>query len=205
MPEPVQSSLQFYLNWTKERIEEMDATLASLASTAAWLQADSKRSAEQLIAGLKKRRDEFSAAANKQAEAHEAAWQSVKAQLESQWQQFEAQIKTYFETVGKQAEQQQAAFRDVAAAQAKAWRRAADTLREQADKVAAARRVDIDALLERLKVEAADAEAQLQKLKQAGSQSWASLSAALADSRKRFDQATREAWEAVKRAASPKT
>jgi hypothetical protein len=31
---PAQSSMHFYLNWAKERIDEMDATLASLESKA---------------------------------------------------------------------------------------------------------------------------------------------------------------------------
>jgi len=38
----------------------------------------------------------------------------------------------------------------------------------------------------------------LQKLKQAGSESWSVLSAALAESRKAFDQANQAAWNALK-------
>jgi len=52
---------------------------------------------------------------------------------------------------------------------------------------------------------AAEAEARMQKLKQAGSESWSALSAALAESRKAFDRANQEAWDALKRAAPPKT
>jgi hypothetical protein len=63
----MQSSMHFYLNWTKERIDEMDATLASLEAKASQVQADSKAKADQLIADLKKRRDEFQATAKKQA------------------------------------------------------------------------------------------------------------------------------------------
>ncbi len=81
----------------------------------------------------------------KQAEAGEAAWERNKVQLDSQWKAFEAQVKTYIETVGKQVQQQQAPFRDVAAAQVKAWREAADTIHDVAAKMAAARRADIDA------------------------------------------------------------
>ena len=44
----------------------------------------------------------------------------------------------------------------------------------------------------------------LQKLKQAGSESWSVLSAALAESRKAFDQANQAAWDALK-GASPKS
>ena len=129
---PEQSSAHFYLNWAKERIDEMDATLASLEAKASQLQADAKSRAGQLIADLQKRRDEFQAAVKKQVEAGQAAWERTKTQLESQWNGFEAQVKAYFETVGKQVQQQQATFQDVAAAQVKAWREAADKLHTEA-------------------------------------------------------------------------
>jgi hypothetical protein len=58
----VQSSMHFYLNWAKERIDEMDATLASLETKANQVQAkagqvqvDSRVRADQLVADLKKR------------------------------------------------------------------------------------------------------------------------------------------------------
>ena len=56
-----------------------------------------------------------------------------------------------------------------------------------------------------MKADAADAGAQLQKLKQAGSESWTALSAALAKSRMAFDRANQAAWDALKRAAPPTT
>ena len=198
-----QSSMHAYLNWTKQRIDEMDATLASLEAKVGQVKAESKAKADQMLADMKKRRDEFQAKAKAQVQAGEAAMQASKAQLESLWHGFEAQVKTYFDTVGKQVEQQQATFRDVAAAQAKAWREATDKLHSEATKVSAARRADVDAALKQMKADAAEAEARLQKLKQAGSESWAAMSAALAESRKAFDQANQKAWDALKRATSP--
>ncbi|NRQ12825.1 hypothetical protein [Ensifer sesbaniae] len=202
---PEQSAMQSYLSWTKERIDEMDATLASREAIASQVKADSKAKAEQLADDLRKRRDEFQAKVKAQAQAGEAAMQAGKAQLEAQWQGFEAQVNTYFQTVGKQIEQQQATFQQVAAAQAKAWREAADKLHAEASKVATARRADIDAALEQMRADAADAEARLQTLKQAGSDSWVALSAALAEARKAFDRANRVVWDAFKRASPPKS
>jgi hypothetical protein len=51
-----------------------------------------------------------------------------------------------------------------------------------------------------MKADAAEAETRLQKLKQAGGESWSALSAALAESRKAFDRANQQAWDALKRA-----
>ena len=56
-----QSSMHWYLNWAKQRIDEMDATLASFEAQTAKAKADSKVQADQLIAELKKQRDQFQA------------------------------------------------------------------------------------------------------------------------------------------------
>ena len=202
---PERSSMHLYLNWAKERIDEMDATLASLEAKAGQVQGDFKVKANQLIADMEKRRDEFESAVKKQAEASDAAWERTKGQLESQWNGFEAQVKTYIDIVGKHIDQQQATFRDVAAAQVKAWREAADKFHGAATKLAAERRADIDDAVTQMKADACEAEAHLQKLKQAGSESWTALSAALAESRKAFDRANQAAWDAFKRATPPTT
>jgi hypothetical protein len=196
-----QSSIHVYLNWAKERIDEMDAALASLEDKASQVKADAKAKAEELVTDLKQRRDDFRAKVKAQTQADEAAWQRTKTQLETDWRDFQVQVTTYFETVAKQIGQQQATFRDVAAAQVKAWREAADKLREEGAKLAAASRADVDAAVERMKAEAVEAETRLQKLKQAGTESWTVLSAALEESRKTFDRANQEVWNALKRAA----
>ena len=200
---PEHSSVYFYLNWAKERIDEMDATLASLEAKTGQVRADSKANADEFIADLKKRRDEFEATAKAQAQAGEAAWQRTKAQLESQWNIFETQVKAYFDTVGKQIEQQQATFRDVASAQIKAWHEAADKLHDSTVKMAAAKRTELDAAIKQMKTQASEAEARLQKLKQARDESWSALSAALADSREAFDRANQASWDAFRRTTSP--
>jgi len=194
---PEHSSIHPYLNWTKERLDEMDATLASLEGKASQVKADSKAHADKLIGELKKRRDEFQAKVKAEAQAGEAALQATKPQLESQWQAFEAQVRTYFDTVGKQIELQQATFRDVAAAQVKAWREAADKVHNAATKVAAEKRTNLDTAVKQMKADAAEAE---EKLKQAGKESWAALSAALAESRKAFDRANQKISDELKRA-----
>ena len=71
---PAQSSMHFYLNWAKERIDEMDATLASLEANASQVQAEFKVKANQLIADLKKRRDQFQAAVRPPGSARKRNW-----------------------------------------------------------------------------------------------------------------------------------
>jgi hypothetical protein len=198
---PQLSSMHFYLNSAKQRIDEMDATLASLEAQAGQVQAEAQAKAAQIVAQLKKQRDEFQADVKKQSEASGAAWERNKAELESRWKAFQAQVTTYVETAAKQVPQQQALFRDVAAAQAKAWREATDTIGEVAAKFAAGRRADVDAALKKMKADAAEAETRLQQLGKTGQQSWAALSTGLAEARKAFDRANQAAWDAVKDAA----
>ncbi|NRP74765.1 hypothetical protein ILFOPFJJ_05687 [Ensifer psoraleae] len=202
---PEQSSMHSYLSWTKERLDEMDAVLASLETKTDQGKTELRRRVDQLMSDLSKRRDEFQAQVKAQAEAGETAIKASNAQLESLWHGFEAQVESYFETIGEQIEQQQATFRKVAAAQAKAWREAADKLHYEAARVAATRRADMDAAIKQMRVDAAEAEARLQKLKQAGSDSWISMSSALSEARKAFDQANQRGWDALKRAAFPRS
>ena len=42
-----QSRMHAYVNWTKQRIDEMDATLASLEAKAGQVKAESKAKADQ--------------------------------------------------------------------------------------------------------------------------------------------------------------
>ena len=199
---PEQSSMHLYLNWAKERIDEMDAALASFEVKAGHAKTDSKVKAEQIVADLKKRRDEFQALMKTQGEAGEVAWERAKADLQGQWTAFEAQVKTYFEGAGQQIQQQQATFKDIAAAQAKAWHEATEKFRAASGTVVAARSADLDAALKQMKSDASEAEARVEKLKQAGSESWSVLSAALAESRKAFDQANQAAWNAFRGSGS---
>jgi hypothetical protein len=104
-------------------------------------------------------------------------WLNAKSQMETTWKGFEAEVKKYVETFGKQVDQQQATFHGAATAQLKAWRDAADKIQSAATELASDRRNDIDAALKRMKSDASEAEANLQKLKRAGEESWGALKA----------------------------
>ena len=121
--------------------------------------------------------------------------------MESEWSAFEADLKAYLDSVGKQIDQQQATFRNVAAAQMKAWQEAATKFQSAAARLGEKRRADMEAVVEQMKADASQAEARLQEFKQAGKESWTVLSAALAESRKAFDRANQTAYDALKRAA----
>lgn len=196
------SSAHFFLSWAKERVDEMDATLASLESKSAQMQAEIRVKAHQFLAEMKKKRDEFESIVKKQAEAGEAVWDSAKVRLETEWKGFQAETAKYLETFGKGIEQQQAVFQSQVTAQLNAWRETADKLNGAAKEFATERRREIDATVSRMKADAVAAEKKLQDLARAGTESWSALNAALTETRATFDRANQAAREAFKRATS---
>ncbi|MBR1205877.1 MULTISPECIES: hypothetical protein [unclassified Bradyrhizobium] len=196
-----QSNIHFFTIWAKERLDEMDATMTSLEGRAAEVQADVRDKAKKVLADLRKQRDDFRDTMKKQSEANESAWTQAKAKLDGDWRVFEVEVKKYVDSFGKQIEHQQATFKLQADAQLKAWREAADKLGGDAKKFASERRGDVDAAIKRMIADATEAEKKLEKLNQAGSQSWSVLMAALTETRAAFDRANEAAREAFKRAA----
>ena len=85
--------VHFFLSWAKERIDEMDATLASLEGKAVQMQAETRVKADQFITQMRKKRDEFESIVKKQAEAGEPAWDSVKLRLATELKGFEAETQ----------------------------------------------------------------------------------------------------------------
>jgi ElaB/YqjD/DUF883 family membrane-anchored ribosome-binding protein len=195
------TNVHFYLNWAKERIDEMDAVLSSLESKVSELTAQSGSAAERLIADLRKRRDAFLESMHEQAQASEAAWTEARAKMESDWTAFQSDVKKYVDEFGQQLKQQQATFQEIATAQVKAWRDAAERMQAASAELATDQRAKLDAAVERMKIDASAAEANLQKLGKAGGESWTALTAALGESRAAFDKANQAVWDAFKRSS----
>jgi ElaB/YqjD/DUF883 family membrane-anchored ribosome-binding protein len=195
-------STDFYLNWAKERANEMDAVMASLESKANEIASESRTRAEQLMGDLRTRRDAFQDQMKKQAAAGEAAWGETKSRMESEWNKFQVDVKKYIDDSGQRLKQQQATFQNVANAQLHAWREAVNSIQSASAELAADHRTKIEAAVQQMRTDASAAEANFRKLRQAGSESWAAWNSALAQSRASFDRANQTAWDAFKRAGS---
>jgi len=200
---PEQSSFHFQFEWAKERLGEMEAALARLEREAQQLEAGSAAKTEQVIADLRTRCDQYRQAMKGQMEAGASAWTRDKAQLESQWKGFADDINKNVEKLMQQVGVQQAVFRDLAAAQCKAWRATGDQLHGAADQFVAEQRKEIEGMAQQMKQEASVAEARLKQLAESGSRSWTALSGALAESRAAFDRAVEAAGAAFKHASEP--
>lgn len=195
------SGVHMYLDWAKERLDEVEATVASLGKTAGKLQGEARAKADRALGDMRARGDSFRKAIAKEGEGGEAAWGKAKALLETDWKAFEASVEEYVDAAGQQVEQQKAAFKARADAQLKAWRHAADKMNTGAAGFAAARRVDVDAAVKRMTAEAATAQTKLDKLGKAGTESWSVMRTALGETRAVFDRANQAVCDAFKHLA----
>ena len=197
------SQAHFYLNWAKERIDEMDAVLASLDQRASQLSAEARSAAEKAVADLRVKRDAFFGDLKNQMEGGgEAAWAQAKEKLEAQWGSFQGEVGRYFEGIVQQGKQQQSAFSQIAGAQVKSWREAAEQIQAATAGIAADHRAKVEATTQQMKAAASAAEAKFETLAKAGTESWTAWNAALTESRTAFDRANQAAWESFKRASS---
>ena len=152
------NNTQFFLNWAKERVSEMDAPLASLESKIGELRAESRAAANEFIANLRTQRDAFRVSVEKQTQMGDIGWVRTKARLENDWASFESRVTQYVENIGRQVGQQQATFELLVAAQLKVWRETAEEIHIAAGQFTADRQRDIDATVERMKEDATAAE-----------------------------------------------
>jgi len=168
-PAATPGGVHVYLDWARERLDEVEATLTSHGKTAGKLQGEARAKADRALVDMRVRGDSFRKAIAREGEGGEAAWGKAKALLETDWKAFEASVQEYVDAAGQQVEQQKAAFKARADAQLKAWRQAADKMNTGAAGFAAARRADVDAAVKRMTAEATAAQAKLDKV---GSESW---------------------------------
>jgi hypothetical protein len=190
-----------FLNWAKERLNEIDATLISIESRAGSLQADTKKHAENALSEIRAQREVFKEAIQKQKADSEEGWTRARSGLEANWTSFEAYVQKYLNETRQDAKQLQATFEARAEAQQKAWQETFDALLGKASTFASAKKQDADAALAHLKTEADAVKSKLETHRKAGEQSWLALKTALEESRAAFDQASRKALESFKKVA----
>ena len=189
-----------YIEWAKNRLDEMDATLSALESKAGELETDVSAKAEEALADMRRQRDAFHSYLNKNLESAESVWKQSMAQLKNDWATFEKDVQSYVDSSKHNVEQYEAAFKARADVQMKAWQTALNEALEAAVKFPQERKADVEKAIDGMKSEAKAAEARLEAMKKAGEESWSALDAALSDSRRAFEKATENMQEAFKRA-----
>ena len=196
-----ESEMHPYVDWAKERLDEIDATLASFESSVAKMQTEARAKAEKAVTDIRGTRDAFRKSLAEHAQASETAFDQLKASLETRWTAFEADVQTFLDAAGKQAKEQEATFQARAEAQRKAWQESMDKLREAAASFTADRRAYIETALKQMKTEADAAKVKFDTLNKASGESWAAMNSALTETRAAMDRANQAVYDAFKRAS----
>ena len=196
-----ETDTHLFSNWAKERLDEIDATLAALQARVGTLQAETKTQAEKTIAEIRAQQQVFQDMLKKQAEEGTANWTHMMRGLESNWASFETLVQKYMNVTWKDSQHLQETFAARAAAQRKAWQEALESLRGKANTFAAAHKKEAEEALNQLKAAADTAKARLETQQKAGVESWDAFKTALEESRAAFDKATHKVIEAFTKAA----
>jgi hypothetical protein len=159
------SSVHFYLSWAKERMDEMDAVVASLEGKAGELTAQSRAAADKLIADLREQRDAFLVDMQKRGDEGEAARLDAKAKMESDWNDFQSNVKKFVDDFGQQFKQPQTTFQEMAVVQLRSWREAAERVQVASAELTADRRAKMEATVAQMKADAFTAEEKFKKLR----------------------------------------
>lgn len=194
------SSVRVSIDWAKERLDEMDATLASLEKKLGDLKAATRGKAEIAIAEMREQREALKTIIEAKKQAGEAEWQEAKATIGSKWTAFEAAVQKWVAATGELVAVHNEMFVARAEAQLKAWHDKIEQLETSAKGFASSRKIEIDSAVATMRADAEVTKAKLEAVKRSGKESWTALSKALDESRTAFDRANQTASEAFKRA-----
>jgi membrane protein involved in colicin uptake len=186
--------------WARERLDEMDATLALLEKKLADSKSENRAAAERAVADMREQREALKQVVEAKRQANEAEWQQTKATVESRWTAFEAAVQKWADATRQDVADQNELFVARADAQLKAWKEAIDQLDASAKASASDRKREIESAMAAIRADREVVKARLEALKRSGKETRIALANALDESRAAFDRANQAAAEAFKRA-----
>jgi hypothetical protein len=190
--------------WAKERLSEIDATVATLEEDASKLRDEARKRADEIIAKLRASgeacRTKVEGLVTDGRQQTEAAVADARAALEAQWSTFERDLEGYLTTINSEMALRRQVFEARAKAEEAYWRQRIADLKASASSAAAERRAALEARIAALQAEADAARARLVKLQLAGADAWSALRDGLAEARVVFDRIYDAVRAAIERA-----
>lgn len=194
-----QSHIHKSVEWAKNRLDEIDSSVAHFETRAQELQSEARAKADAAIARMKTSRDAYRAWVKENDEIALLIEAGEKKKLEAAWAEFEDNVMAYFDAAAGMYESDKAYFQLRIEAQKEAWHKTIDRVRATAKTFQANRKTEIDAAVATLEKNADVANAKLKELNKAGNASWAAVRDALSASRSAFDKALGETQSAFKK------
>jgi hypothetical protein len=186
---PIQTSVDVFVEWAKACLDEMAASAKVLESRLDSLDVNIRAQAEQAIAHLKQWIAEGQADIKDVQAKGTASVAEAKAQMEQTWSKFQSESSKWAELT----KDQQATFQARAQAQAQAWQNVVNSYVQRAAELQARNQKQAQAHVAQLTAQAqkaqADLKAKVDDLSKAGQASWTAMSQALDESRNAFSRA----------------
>ena len=196
-----ETDTHLFSNWAKERLKEIDATLAALQSRVDSLQADTKTQAEKTIAEIRAQQQVFQEMLKKQTAEGTANWTTLMQGLESNWASFESLVQKYMNVTLKDAHHLQDTLCGAGGGSAESLAGSAGKPQGKSQHLRCCPKKEAEDALNQLKAAAETAKAKLETQQKAGVESWDALKTALEESRAAFDKATHKVIDTFKKTA----
>lgn len=178
------------VEWSQDRLSELDAAIAILEQNAAKLQGEARARADAALKTLRERRDAYRVRAE-EAAANAKTWTDAQVaearkSLDDTWTAFETARDDYLDAVKADLATRRAVLEAELDARQKAWQKSIDELRVKAAKLGADQRAAIDARIAALKAQADEAKARIGRLQDASAGAWETTKKSYAEAQKLF-------------------
>ncbi len=191
-----------YLDWTKQKLDEIDATLVTLDSSVETLKSDARKKADAAIAQIRNARDSFKAKVDilrsDMAASKEVA-DDAYAPLKAEWAEVEVAIQHFLTVAGDQASVVTAVLAARTEAQRKSWQSSLHAIRASASEAIEQGRAEADVALHRLVVETEKAKVKLGQVSSVSDDAWKAINDGLQEAKSVYERTWKKVSEAVTR------
>jgi hypothetical protein len=197
-----QSLAHEYLEWTKQKLEEIDATLSALDDLVKTLKSDARTKADAAIVQIRAARDAFKAkvdALRSDIAASKAVADDTYVSLKAEWAEVELAFQDFLAAAAGQANIVKQAVTDRAEAQRKSLHSSLQAIRATASDALDQGRIEADAAISRLAAETEKAAAKLGQVSAAGDDSWKAIKGGLEEITSAYDRTWKKISEAIAR------
>lgn len=193
------------IEWSRERLVELDAVVAELEKHVTQLKEKSRAKADAAIANLKATAEAYRTKA-KEVTEKSRAWtqaeiEAANKELNDRWNEFEAETDAYLTEIDADLKVRQAVLKQKLDAQQAAWQRSINELQSRASALASDQRAKIEARIEAIRAQADEAGKRLARLNQARRESWDAAKRGLADAQKVFS----DTYQSIKKSIEDAT
>jgi hypothetical protein len=196
-----QKTVHAYREWARQKLDEIDATLAALDGSFEALTKDARKEADRAIARIRIARDAFKAkvdAVRPDAAATKALADSTYASLDAEWAKVELAFQDFLAAAAGQANLVKKALTARNEAQRQSLQASLHAIGAAAAFAIEHAHSEAYAALRRLAAETANAEARLGQVSAAGDESWTAIKGGLKDAISVYERA----WEKISGAVS---